>query len=102
MCDTPDDNFCLNEGTLRSFAAQGWLGIPGRFWVAALSGLFFGLLHLPTPELVAATGVAGATFGWFFQVDRTRNLFLAAGAHAVVGTLFAGAVPLSTSVGPWS
>ena len=91
----------FNTRLRRGIPAEGWLGIRGRFWVAGLSGLFFGLLHLPTPELVAATGVAGATFGWFFQVDRTRNLFLAAVVHAVVGTLFAGAVPLSPRVGPW-
>lgn len=60
------------------------LGLP-RLGVILLTGLLFGLVHLPDWELVALTGAAGWAWTWLFL--RKRNLYPIALLHAVLGTL---------------
>jgi hypothetical protein len=75
-----------------------------RFGVACLSGMFFGLIHIPSWNLVLFTIILGIYLSWFFMDDRYRNLLALSLIHAVLGTLtrvfFAGSVHMS--VGPWN
>lgn len=80
--------------------AAGWAGIPGAAITAGLTGAAFGAMHWPGTALVAGTGLAGCVFGWLFQKDGTRHLFLAALAHALAGALLASLTPIRMDAGP--
>ncbi len=69
--------------------------------VALLNALGFGLLHLPSPLLCAATAVFESCLAWHFQRAKTRNLLASAALHALLGALFAQWLPISMDVGPW-
>jgi hypothetical protein len=75
---------------------------PGRrLLVALVCGSIFAWLHVPAWSLVAATLPVGVLFAWFFQVDRSRNLFVLGLVHGVAGTLYAVLLPYPMTIGPW-
>lgn len=52
--------------------------------VVLASGLLFGVIHLPNPILTVITPFVGALSAYWFL--KSRNLYLLAVAHAVLGT----------------
>lgn len=84
-------------------ANAAWAGSK-RLAVALLSGLFFGIIHIPSWNLVLFTIVLGTYLSWFFMDDRYRNLLVLSLIHAVLGSIarifFYGSVEMS--VGPWN
>lgn len=107
--------FYLLWGTLQEYCALGYFNgrlrkgfgsrrygpLSGRALAALATGVIFGLSHLPSPALAAATLAGGTFLGWHFQRDRTRNLFVMGLLHGVSGVLFAVLVPTSMGIGPW-
>jgi hypothetical protein len=79
-----------------------------RLGVAALSGLFFGLIHINSWWLVAVTWLLGAVLAWVFMEDRNRNVFALGVVHGVLGTcrgwLFGrdSHFYITARVGPWN
>jgi hypothetical protein len=74
----------------------------GRRLVVALgTGAVFAALHPPAWWLVLATFPVGVLYGWLFQEDRYRNLFVIGVTHGVAGTLYAALIPGSMVIGPW-
>lgn len=68
--------------------ARSWLGAPGDVRVALGIALLFGLLHLPFPDLIAPTVLAG--FVWTFAYLRSGRLWPLALSHALLAVgLFA-------------
>ena len=49
---------------------------------------------------MAITFAGGILFGWFFQNDEYRNLFIMGIAHGVGGTLVGMLTPIEMNVGP--
>ena len=58
-------------------------------------------MHPPAWWLVLATFPVGVLYGWLFQQDRYRNLFVIGVTHGVAGVLYAALIPGSMAVGPW-
>ncbi|MCX7887754.1 MAG: CPBP family glutamic-type intramembrane protease [Verrucomicrobiae bacterium] len=81
---------------------------PRRLTVAALSGLFFGLIHVNSWWLVALTWLLGTILSWVFMEDRNRNILALGVVHGVLGTcrgwLFGRGSNfyISPHVGPWN
>lgn len=57
----------------------------------ALVAIAFGLLHLPSPWLAAATCLAGAVWAWAYQ--RVPNLYALALSHAITSISLALTLP---------
>ncbi len=103
--------FCSYFGTRLRKGFRPGLAPASRFWkrlgVAALSGLFFALVHIDSWWLVLFTWVLGTFLAWFFMEDRYRNLQVLGAVHGVLGTcvvwLFSEHAPFSIRlrVGPW-
>jgi hypothetical protein len=76
---------------------------PGRhrLAVALATGAVFATLHPPAWWLVLATFPVGVVYGWLFQEDRYRNLFVIGVTHGIAGTLYGALIPGSMAVGPW-
>jgi len=76
---------------------------PGRrrLTAALATGAVFAVLHPPAWWLVLATFPLGVLYGWLFQEDRYRNLFVIGVTHGVAGTLYAALIPGSMAIGPW-
>jgi membrane protease YdiL (CAAX protease family) len=63
----------------------------GRSSSAILAATIFGLIHLPSPTLVAITSLAGAVWVFFYQrAGRLAPLVL---SHMILATLAHGALP---------
>ena len=77
-------------------------GLAGRVTVALLSAGIFAWLHAPHWTLVGATFPLAFLFGWYWQADRHRNLFVFGIVHGVAGGLYSLATAAPMSVGPWS
>lgn len=91
------------NGRLRKgIPARGLGPFPGRLLAALLTGAFFAGAHLPALELAALSFATGSLLAWYFQADRTRNLFAMGLLHATAGTLFSLWLPVSMDVGPWT
>jgi hypothetical protein len=90
----------LNTRIRRGVPHAGRTCCSGRILTAGLTGIAFGGLHLPAWPLVVLTFLGGSVFGWLFQKDCHRNLFVMGAAHGVVGTLAATTLGLSMQVGP--
>ena len=75
--------------------------------MALLTGSFFGLIHINSWLLVAATWVLGSFLSWCFMQDRYRNLFALGAVHGVLGTCLGWlfhkgkGLHISLRVGPW-
>ena len=99
-------------GMLQQWAFLGYFhtrirrGVPpgrfGRTWTSLLSGMIFCIIHIPAWPLLPVALVAGCFFGYFYQFDRYRNLFVMGLAHGIGGTMVAFLTPIKMSVGPWS
>jgi hypothetical protein len=76
--------------------------VSGRIITSILTGLTFGLIHLPAWPLSTLTFIGGCLFGWFYQEDKYRNLFIMGFVHGVGGTLVSQTTPMVMVVGPWS
>jgi hypothetical protein len=76
-------------------------GLRSRLGVALATGLVFAALHPPAWWLVVATFPVGVLYGWLFQEDRYRNLFVIGVTHGVAGTLYGALLSGSMAVGPW-
>jgi hypothetical protein len=76
---------------------------PGRHRLGAAlaTGAVFAALHPPAWWLVLATFPVGVIYGWLFQEDRYRNLFVIGITHGVAGTMYSVLIPGSMAVGPW-
>lgn len=76
---------------------------PGRHRLAAAlaTGAVFAALHPPAWWLVLATFPVGVIYGWLFQEDRYRNLFVIGLTHGVAGTMYGALLPGSMAIGPW-
>jgi len=74
----------------------------GKFVSALLTGLCFGLIHLPFLPLSILTFIGGFAYGCFFPRDKYANLFIMGVAHGVAGTLVSMLTPIEMSVGPWA
>ncbi len=79
-----------------------------RFWVAFLNGSFFGLLHIPSWELLGITWFLGIFLSYVFMQDKNRNLVALGVIHGFLGSMLGwlfssgGTVDVEMSVGPWS
>jgi hypothetical protein len=79
-----------------------------RFWVAFLNGSFFGLLHIPSWELLGITWFLGIFLSYVFMQDKNRNLVALGVIHGFLGSMLGwlfssgGTVDVELSVGPWS
>jgi len=74
--------------------------LSSRFLASVLTGLAFGAMHMPAWSLVAVTFAGGCAYGWLFQDDRYRNLFVMGLGHGLVGTLLATTTSMRMVVGP--
>lgn len=76
---------------------------PGRRRLAAAlaTGVVFAAMHPPAWWLVLATFPVGVIYGWLFQEDRYRNLFVIGVTHGVAGTMYGVLLPGSMAIGPW-
>jgi len=90
----------FNTRIRKGIAASGRGPASGRVLAAGLTGLAFGALHIPAWPLVAVTFAGGCAYGWLFQRDRNRNLFVLGLAHGLVGTLLATTTSIRMVVGP--
>ncbi len=108
----PRAGFYLFWGMIQQWVFLGYFhtrvrrGLPatpaGRLLVSALSGAFFGIIHIPSWPLAAVTFIGGAAFGYCYQFSRARNLFVMGIAHGIGGTLVAFLTDIRMNVGPWS
>ncbi|MCA1902289.1 MAG: hypothetical protein LDL53_08760 [Candidatus Hydrogenedens sp.] len=81
-----------------------------RMLVATLSASCFGMIHIDSYGLVAATWILGIVLVYVFMEDRNRNLVALGFIHGLLGstlgTLFsksnAGVLEIDYSVGPWN
>jgi len=79
-----------------------------RFWVAFLNGSFFGLLHIPSWELLGITWFLGIFLSYVFMEDKNRNIVALGVIHGFLGSMLGwlfssgGTVDVDMSVGPWS
>jgi hypothetical protein len=79
-----------------------------RFWVAFLNGSFFGLLHIPSWELLGITWFLGIFLSYVFMNDKNRNLVALGVIHGFLGSMLGwlfssgGTVDVEMSVGPWN
>jgi len=78
-----------------------------RFWVAVLTGLFFGLIHINSWYLVMVTWLLGIFLSYVFMADKNRNLIALGFVHGFLGSsvgwLFSrgkGQIEVSMGVGP--
>ncbi|HUW60027.1 MAG TPA: CPBP family intramembrane glutamic endopeptidase [Candidatus Bathyarchaeia archaeon] len=78
-----------------------------RFWVAVLTGLFFGLIHINSWYLVAVTWLLGIFLSYVFMADKNRNLIALGFVHGFLGSsvgwLFSrgkGNIEVEMGVGP--
>lgn len=76
-------------------------GLKRRLTAALATGAVFAALHPPAWWLVVATFPVGVVYGWLFQEDRYRNLFVIGLTQGVAGTLYGALIPGSMAVGPW-
>lgn len=77
------------------------------FWVAVLTGLFFGLIHINSWYLVAVTWLLGIFLSYVFMADKNRNLIALGCVHGFLGSsvgwLFSrgkGNIEVDMGVGP--
>ena len=74
-----------------------------RIWVSVISGSYFGLIHVPSWNLVLFTWVLGIFLSWLYMKDKNRNLLALGIIHGFLGSL-GGAIfssdILNLSVGP--
>lgn len=78
-----------------------------RFWVAVLTGLFFGLIHINSWYLVMVTWLLGIFLSYVFMADKNRNLIALGFVHGFLGSsvgwLFSqgkGNIEVEMGVGP--
>jgi membrane protease YdiL (CAAX protease family) len=62
-----------------------WPGAPPAA-LAALNGLFFGLVHVPEWDLALATVAAGAVWSWYYLHDRSLSPLVL--SHAGLGATY--------------
>ena len=94
-------------GGAQQFALQNFIGanvaqfLRSELAVAAVTGLLFGLSHVPRWDLTLLTLTSGVAFTWIYR--RFPNLWAVALAHGVLGTLaihfVAGEDPLRALIG---
>lgn len=81
-------------------------GLPntrlGKSLTILITGLYFSLIHLPAWPLMIVTFLGGCFFGYYYQYDKYRNLFIMGVAHGVGATLVGLLTPMVMSVGPWA
>lgn len=83
---------------------------PKRMLVATLTASFFGLIHIDSYYLVAATWALGIPLTYVFMEDRNRNLVALGFVHGLLGSTFgalfskgqAGMYEVDYSVGPYN
>lgn len=81
-----------------------------RFWISLLNGFFFGLLHIPSWELMLITWLLGVFLSYVFMEDKNRNLIALGVIHGLLGSMLgwlfaspeAEGLNVEMSVGPWS
>jgi Type II CAAX prenyl endopeptidase Rce1-like len=86
----------LLYGTVQEYLTQrymvvrvrAWLGNPADVWVAAAVAGLFGALHLPWPQLILPSVLAG--FLWSFSYLRCGRVWPVALSHAVLAVAFFG------------
>jgi hypothetical protein len=88
-------------GVLGYFNGRLRRGLKRRLHAALATGAVFAALHPPAWWLVVATFPVGVLYGWLFQEDRYRNLFVIGLTHGVAGTLYSVLIPGSMAIGPW-
>ena len=77
---------------LQWFLWPCWFEITrGRTAGALFAATTFGLIHLPSPTLVAITTLAG--LAWIFAYQRTGRLAPLVASHMILATLAHGALP---------
>jgi hypothetical protein len=91
----------FNTRLRKGFVNKKYGPFSGRILTSLLSGAFFAGIHIPAGPLMVVTFIGGFFFGWFFQKDEYRNLFIMGLAHGVGGTLLGMLTPVVMEVGPW-
>jgi hypothetical protein len=66
------------------------------------TGLGFCLIHVPALPLMTVTFIGGCFFGYYFQRDQYRNVFIMGICHGIGATLIGQLTPMIMFVGPWS
>ena len=71
--------------------------LPGAWAPLAVSGLLFGLFHIPNPFLVPVTVALGSLSAWLYR--RVPNVLALGLAHGVLGVVLTYALPLGVTWG---
>lgn len=70
-----------------------------KYSVILIVALIFSSYHIPNPELMSVTFLAGLVWAWIFS--RRPNLFLMSLSHAILGTILHQVVKLHMRIGPF-
>lgn len=89
----------FNTRVRKVIPPEGAMGLSGRPLAAALTGIVFAAMHAPAASLVLFTLVSGTVWGWLFQRDNSRNLFVVTLAHALCAAALGALTGMSMMVG---